>query len=75
MVKPMQNDVKIDCYVIGFVNKEGFYELLAWTNTNLSRRELKRACKKFKHDGEAFICPYYRFYNNSRDARCQLPRY
>ena len=52
-------------------------EPLAWTDTNLSKRELRRATRKFRNNKdvkETDLVPWYRIYHVEADAK-KLPRY
>lgn len=65
-------------YVIGLRLDDGMISPLAWTKRELSKKELRRATRKFKNDGDV-VAPYqaawYRLYNSKTEMKNDLSEY
>ena len=54
------------------------HEPLAWTEDDVSVRELRKVFKKFKPDGDvkyAIVLGYTRFYDTKSEAKISLPEF
>lgn len=64
--------------IIGLKLDNGKVQPLAWRNTELSTKELRKATKQFKSDSdvvEPCQMEWSRLYNSKSEAKKELPRY
>ncbi|EPX84798.1 hypothetical protein [Salipiger mucosus] len=57
---------------------DGTVQPLAWTDIDLSKKEIRRATRKFRKDADvegSCLLPVSRLYDTAAEAKNELPRY
>lgn len=67
-----------DPYVIGLRIKDGLVQPLAWSQEKPSKKEIRRATKKFMKDAdvaEPYCAPWNRLYSTKEQMKSELPAF